>query len=143
MTPLELIKQGILKGNLQLVEDGYTALTGEIVTKKVVTEAKPISKEPVPQLDNRYVFDNGLDDEGRPIITEEVVEDPDDLFKVQIRNTHKQHTRELDDGTVQTEARVEKVDLNKIGAFNMFSDDGEEDIDNRDGDQLYYDNENC
>lgn len=133
MTPLELIRQGILQGSLQLVEDGYTALTGEVVTKKVVTEAKPISKEPVP-----HVFDNGLDDEGRPIITEEIVEDPDDSFRVQIRDEHKQHTRELDDGTVQTEARVEKVDLSKIGAFNMFSDDGEEDVDNRDGDKGLY-----
>lgn len=125
MTPLELIKQGILKGDLTLVEDGYIALTGETVTKKVVAKAKPIPKlEPMP-------YD--LEEE-----TDEEVEDPDDQFRVQIRDEHKQHTRELDDGTVQTEARREAVDLSKIGAFNMFSDDGEDDIDNREGDKGLY-----
>ncbi len=124
MTPLELIKQGILKGSLSLVEDGYTALTGETVTKKQITEAKPIPDlEPMP-------YD--LEEE-----TDEVIEDPDDLFKRQVRGEHKQHTRELEDGTIQTEARKEVVDLSKIGAFNMFEDDGETSAEYKDKDRVF------
>lgn len=124
MTPLELIKQGILQGNLTLVEDGYTALTGETITKKI-TKAQPIPRmDPMP-------YD--LEEE-----VEQAIEDPDDQFRVQIRSEHKQHTRELDDGTVQTEARREQVDLSKIGAFNMFEDDGSEEVENRKGDKGLY-----
>ena len=118
-TPLELIKQGILKGDLKLVEDGYTALTGETVTKKT----EPILDiEPMPY---------SLEEE-----TDETFEDPDDQFKRQVRGQHKQETRELDDGTIQTEAKREAVDLSKIGAFNMFEDDGETGAEYKDEDRV-------
>lgn len=121
MTPLELIKQGILKGDLRLVEDGYTALTGETVTKKQITKAKPIPKVDTP--DEEEVVDT--------------IEDPDDQFRVQIRGEQQQQTRELDDGTLQTEARRETVDLSKIGAFNMFEDDGETGAEYKDEDREF------
>lgn len=123
MTPLELIKQGILKGDLSLVEDGYIALTGEKVTKRQVTKAKPVSKKPVPYEQEEE--------------TDEFIEDLDDPFRRQIRSEHRQQTRELEDGTLQTEARTEKVDLSKIGAFNMFEDDGETSAEYKDEDRKF------
>ena len=119
MTPLALIKQDILKGNLKLVEEGYTALTGETVTKNQITKAKPISKTPIS---NEEEID-------------EFIEDPDEQFKRQVRSEQQQQTKELEDGTVQIEARRETVDLSKIGAFNMFEDDGETSAEYKDEDR--------
>ncbi len=109
MTPLEQIKIGIINSDMELVQAGYKAMTGEsaISPVKTLPKTKPVSKtEP-------YTSE------------EEIITDVDDPFKMQIRGEHKQQTRELEDGTIQTEARKETVNLSKIGSFNMFEDDGE------------------
>ncbi len=124
MTPLEKIKVGILRNDMKLIESAYTDLTGEII---IVIDVSQVEAKPIPDM------------EPMPYeLEEETTEDPDDPFRVQIRGENKQQTRELEDGTIQTEARKESVDLSKIAAFNMFSDDGSEDIENRKGDKGLY-----
>ncbi len=113
MNPLEQIKLGIKNNDMEMIEAGYKAMSDE--------EDLPIVNEESEILASH---------------TEEEVEN--DPFKVQIRGKHKPQSRTLDDGTVETEARKEAVDLSKIGAFNMFDDTLEENIDNREGDKKLY-----
>ncbi len=119
MNPLEQIKLGIKNNDMELIEAGYRSMATEENVHIVNEESEILEDSPT-----------------KSHVEEEVVED--DPFKVQIRGKHKPQTRTLEDGTEETEARKETVDLSKIGAFNMFEDTGEEDIDNRERDKALY-----
>lgn len=123
MTPLQKIKQGILEQRLDLISEGYTDLTGEVlaanhedkITSDTLIKTTLVTHN-IPNK-NKDIFEKKVITIDQP----ELPRDPYDIenFKMQVTSVKKN-----DDG--RQPCRSEPININKIKTVgNMFTDDKE------------------
>lgn len=125
MSAIDLIKGGILKNDMCLVAEGFYQMTGQKVLVDeykqeeaiVVEEDKP-KKARKPRKKKEVIVE----------VKEEAVKTTStEDFHMQIRDPNKSRIR--DDGKLN--ARREPIDTRKIGSFNLFQDDGNEAVEDK------------
>lgn len=112
-SPLDNIKQGILKNNMSLVKKGYTALTGEKIS--VLEEpAKPPRRTRTVKNESRPKTSTKRTIAKKPVKETKTVSDPYDT------ENFRTAERELPEGTSGVQAKLEDVRLGR--KKNKFTD---------------------
>lgn len=118
MSPLELIRIGILEQNFAKVAEGYEGLTGQ-----VLTEAKPATSTKKNKIKAKKPKSKVIETPNEELVEEEVVDEYDVSNFKPIKSKYSEII--LPGEQSGSAARKESVNVNKIKRVgNLFTDDG-------------------
>lgn len=117
MSPIQKIKEGVLRQDWSIIQEAYHDLTGEDITIPVTDEPKPSVKKKTSKK------------AAKKAVKKTVVEEKDEGFTTSIRRKPQAPQKIVKDGKEYTMMQTEEIDLNAINTqFIDYRDMFREDV---------------